>query len=158
MINKQMINQTPASLLKNIIVIHLALVAGQILFGIVVFTIAKQQPHNPKNDLLIYIVPVMAIGCLFLSMLIPKNMINSIKSDQPLSARLKLYQAAFIVRMALLEGTSLFGIVSFLLTNNIAFIGISGALVAYSIYLYPTRQKIEDELNLGYEEKAELGN
>jgi hypothetical protein len=60
--------------------------------------------------------------------------------------------------MALLEGPSLFGIVSFLLTNNIAFIGISGALVAYSIYLYPTRQKIEDELNLGYEEKAELGN
>lgn len=66
------------------------------------------------------------------------------------------YQSATIVRLALLEGPSLFGIVGFLLTGNLIFLGISGALIACFIYQRPTRQKIEDDLNLSYEEKAEL--
>lgn len=156
MISKQAQNQTPSLILKQITIIHLALIAGQVLFGIVVFAIAKQQPHSPKNDALIYVMPAMAVGCFLASMLLPKNMISTIKSDQPLLAKLKLYQAAFIIRMALLEGPSLFGIVCFLLTNNIVFISISAALVLYAMYQRPTRQKIEDDLNLGYEEKAEL--
>ncbi|MFB0494584.1 hypothetical protein ABID99_000821 [Mucilaginibacter sp. OAE612] len=156
MISKQAQNQTPSLILKQITIIHLALVAGQILFGIVVFAIGKQQPLNPKNDALIYVMPAIALGCFLVSMLLPKNMIGNIKNDQPLLAKLKLYQTAFIIRMALLEGPSLFGIVCFLLTNNVVFISISAALVLYAIYQRPTRQKIEDDLNLGYEEKAEF--
>lgn len=156
MISKQTQNQSPPLILKQITIIHLALVAGQILFGIVVFAVGKQHPHNSKNDALIYVMPAMAIGSFIVSMLLPKNMISNIKSEQPLLAKLKLYQAAFIVRMALLEGPSLFGITCFLLTNNVVFISISAALVLYAIYQRPTRQKIEDDLNLGYEEKAEF--
>jgi hypothetical protein len=43
-----------------------------------------------------------------------------------------------------------------MLTGNLIFLGISGAIIAYFIYLRPTKQKTEDDLNLGYEEKAEL--
>ena len=66
------------------------------------------------------------------------------------------YQTALIIRCAFSEGASLLGIVAFLITGNLVYLLLTGLNIIYFIWIRPTKQKIEDELNLGYEEKADL--
>lgn len=156
MINNQPQNQSPAAIVKTTTIIHMALAAGQILFAAVTFIIPKNQVKSAGNDMLIYVVPVLAITCFIAGHILFLKLLSNIKRDTTLKAKLTAYQSATIVRLALLQGASLFGIVCFLLTGKLIPIAISGALIAYFIYLRPTKQKIEDDLNLGYDEKAEL--
>ncbi|WP_121811596.1 hypothetical protein [Mucilaginibacter kameinonensis] len=156
MISKQAQNQSPAAIVKTLPIIHLALVAGQTLFVAVTFIIPKNPVKSAGNDMLIYIAPILAVTCFIAGHFLFLKLLGNIKSDSTLKDKLMAYQSATIVRLALLEGPSLFSIVGFLLTGNMIFLGITGAIIAYFIYLRPTRQKIEDDLSLSYEEKAEL--
>lgn len=63
------------------------------------------------------------------------------------------YQTALIIRFSLLNGASLFGIVCYMQTGNLLFIIISGLLALYFLSLRPTKDKIENDLNLSYEDK-----
>lgn len=157
MISKQAQNQSPAAIVKTLPIIHLALVAGQTLFAAVTFIIPKNPVKSAGNDMLIYIAPILAVICFIAGHFLFLKLLGNIKSDSTLKDKLMAYQSATIVRLALLEGPSLFSIVGLLLTGNMIFLGITGAIIAYFIYLRPTRQKIEDDLSLSYEEKAELG-
>ncbi|UOE47733.1 hypothetical protein MTO98_25305 [Mucilaginibacter sp. SMC90] len=154
--NRQAQNQSPAAIVKTLSIIHMALVAGQTLFAAVTFIIPKNPVKSAGNDMLVYIVPIFAVSCFIASHMLFLKLLGNIKSDATLKAKLMAYQSATIVRLALLEGPSLFAIVGFLLTGKLILIGISVVLIAYFIYLRPSRQKIEDDLTLGYEEKAEL--
>lgn len=156
MISKQPQNQSPTAIVKTLNIIHMALAAGQILFAAVTFIIPKNPVKGPGNDTLIYIAPVLAITCFIAGHILFLKLLSNIRKDTLLKAKLIAYQAATIIRLALLEGPSLFSIIGFLLTGKLIFLVIAGALVAYFIYLRPSRQKIEDDLNLDYEEKAEL--
>ena len=155
MINKQPANQSAAALVKTTIIIHMALAAGQILFAAVTFLIQKPSTGT-NNDMLIFIVPAITVTSFAAGHLLFKKLIGNINSQSPLKAKLISYQSATLIRLALLEGPSLFAIVSFLITGKLVFIGIAAAIILYFIYLRPTKQKIEDDLNLGYDEKAEL--
>jgi len=156
MISKQPQNQSPATIVKTLSIIHMALAAGQILFAAVTFIIPKSQEKGAANDMLIYIAPVLAITCFIAGHFLFLKLLSNIRRDTPLKAKLIAYQSATIIRLALLQGPSLFSIIGFLLTGKLIFLAIVGALVAYFIYVRPSRQKIEDDLNLDYEEKAEL--
>jgi hypothetical protein len=156
-------NQTreisPKTFLKTISIIHLALMMGQVLFGIVVFTQVHTITFNLKDthDPFLLVVPIMAIGSFTASVIVFKQLLNAATAKEPLSAKITAYQSALIVRFALLEGASLFGIVTFLLTGNLLFIGISGLLVLYFLIIRPTKDKVQTDLNLSYEETSELG-
>lgn len=151
--------QTPAAALRTIKIIHLALAAGQILFAVTVILINKRininlrDPHDP----LVYAVPALAVVCFFLSNFLFKNILGStLKPESGLMQKLGAYQTASIVRLALLEGPSLFGIVAFFFTGAIYFLLISGLLVAWFIYLRPTTDSIGEALELDYKEKELL--
>jgi hypothetical protein len=156
MINKQSVVQNPNTFVKTISIIHLALIAGQIIFAAAAFMTTKNHTTSKSDDVFIYVAPIMAFSGFAISNILFKTLVNKIDGQSPLKTKLAAYQSALIVRFALLEGPSLFAIVSFMLTGNLIFLGISGAIIAYFIYLRPTKQKTEDDLNLGYEEKAEL--
>ncbi|SEO03649.1 hypothetical protein SAMN05192574_10564 [Mucilaginibacter gossypiicola] len=156
MINRQPVVQNPNTFLKTTSVIHLALIAGQIIFAATAFMTTKNHATNKSDDVFIYVAPIMAVTGFAIGSILFKTMVNKIDGQSPLKTKLAAYQSALIVRFALLEGPSLFAIVSFMLTGNLIFLGISGAIIACFIYLRPTKQKIEDDLSLGYEEKAEL--
>ncbi len=156
MINKQPVVQNPNTFVKTISIIHLALIAGQIIFAAAAFMTTKNHATSKSDEVFIYVAPILALSGFAISNISFKTLVNKIDSQSPLKTKLTAYQSALIVRFALLEGPSLFAIVSFMLTGNLIFLGVSGAIIAYFIYLRPTKQKTEDDLNLGYEEKAEL--
>lgn len=149
----------PKTFFKTISIIFLALFLGQVLFGIVAFFNSK----NPKfsltsgNDPLFYIVPVFIISCAVIGFLLYKKIIGNAVQKTNLAEKLGGYQAAFIVRSALTEGPSLFSIVGFMVEQNLLFLVLAGLNIVYFISFRPNRLKLEEDLNLSYEDKAEMG-
>jgi hypothetical protein len=146
--------QTPAKYLKTLSIIHFALVAGQMLFAIVALVQSKKIMINVRNprDPLIFIVPLIAAGGFVASNVLFKKKVNEIGKTASLKIKLIDYQTALIIRFAALEGPSLLGIVAFLITGQLFFLVISGAIILYFIHIRPTKQSIEETLELNYQE------
>jgi len=126
---KQPAAGTPKNALKTTSIIHLALIAGQVLFMIMAFIANKNIIYvdykNSRNDVYFYIMPLLAVmgtvvGSFLFNQQLGKFHQQTAGSgvNKTLSEKLKVYQSALIVRYALLEGPSLFGIVCFLITGN----------------------------------------
>lgn len=153
---------TPAGVIKTLPIIHAALIIGQVLFAAITLFITLSKPAASRSaqpdDVFMILVPVMAAGSVVLGQFMFKKLLAVAQQQATIQGKMARYQSAFIVRMALLEGASLFGIVVYLLTANPLFIGISGLLVIYGIWLRPTRQKTEDDLQLSYPDKLDMDN
>ena len=140
--------------------IHLALIVGQVVFSVFAFlrknsvAINYKDYHNP----LTYVMPLFAVGAVIGSLAVYKRKLAVANNMGVLKGKLEAYQKALISRSAPLEGSSLFGIASYLATGNFLFLIISGTIILYFIYLMPTKDKIENDLNLSYEEKIEFDN
>ena len=149
----QVTPQTPQSYLKLISIIHIAMFIGQLLFSLAVLSITPQKGIDVTNTVFLFVVPAVAIGCFALSAFLFKTNLNIAVNKVTLKEKLMLYQSALITRFAPLEGASLFGIVTYMQTGNLLFIIISGLLALYFLSLRPTKDKIENDLNLSYEDK-----
>jgi hypothetical protein len=152
--------QTPRAYLKQISIIHIALFTGQLLFGLVTLFITPQKGIDitNTNDPFLYVVPIVALGSLAASAFLFKLNLNMAIDKDSLNGKLMLYQAALIVKLAPLEGASLLGIVSYMLTGNLLFIIISGLMALYFLSLRPTKDKIANDLDLSYEDKLLFDN
>jgi hypothetical protein len=145
----QPVVQTPKSALKTITIIHLALLAGQVLFGIVVFAIRPSHTEQqPSDNVFKYLVPAMAVVMV--------GMVAKAIPLPSLSAKMAAYQSALIVCYALLEAPSLFAITAYFLTGNVLYLLVAALLIARFITIRPTVSKTEEDLKLNYEEKLEL--
>ncbi|QEC74930.1 hypothetical protein [Mucilaginibacter ginsenosidivorax] len=158
---------TPKNALKTTSIIHLALIAGQVLFMIMAFITNKNTIYfdykNSRNDVYFYIVPLLAVmgtvagGFLFNQQLGKFHQQSAGAGiNRTLSEKLKAYQSALIVRYALLEGPSLFGIVCFLITGNLFYLLISACLIITMISLRPSVNATEAYLQLSYDETQQL--
>lgn len=159
MYNKPSGAQTPQSILKSMQIIHAGLLAGQVMFAVVSYTVVEKAPHfDIKNtgDVFLFIVPLMAIASFIASNLLFKLKIAGLPGKDILVEKLIGYLTALIIRFALLEGASLFGIVTFLISGNLLFLLISALLMIYMLTLRPSVSKAEADLELSYEDKLEL--
>jgi len=128
---------------------------GQLVFGLLSLTITPQKgiDISNTNDPFLFIVPIVAIGSFALSLYLFKKNLNIAINKPTLKEKLAFYQSAIITRFAPLEGASLLGIVTYLQTGNLLFIIISGLTALYFLSLRPTKDRIENDLNLSYEDK-----
>jgi hypothetical protein len=159
MANKSTVIQTPQGILKTMRFIHPALLIGQTLFAVIIFATNKNSIFfdvNNMQNVLFYLVPVFAISAVFFSIIIYKRILSQISDGNLLIEKMKSYQVASIRRFAFLEGASLFGIAVFSNTGNLFYLAISACLMVYFIFLRPTVNTIETDMQLSYEEKLEL--
>jgi hypothetical protein len=148
----------PQTFLKTITIIFSALVIGQVLFGVVAFfdTPNKGVILTPGNDPFFYIAPALAVSGCILGMFLFKQQVAKLEDKQTLVEKLGIYQTALITRYACSEGPSLFAIVCYLLTGNLYYLIIAGLNVIYFIWMRPTQFRLEDDLNLSYEDKMAM--
>lgn len=148
----------PQNFLKVIIIIHLALFMGQALFAAVSLFVAKNAALNlkPGNDVFFYIAPIMVIFGIGVGSFLFKKLMAKVAEQPSLTGKLQAYQTALIVRYALSEGASLFCIVCMLLTGNVYYLIVAGINILYFIIIRPTKFKLQDDLNLGYDEQVEM--
>ncbi len=149
----------PKTFVRTISIIHLALIAGQVLFAIVAFSLNKNTAVNlkPVGDVFFYIAPALIFFGMLTGSFLFKQLADKAKDAEGLKKKLAGYQSAFIIRCALSEGGSLFSIVCYMLTANFFYLSLAGVNILYFLWLWPTKEKIEADLNLSYEEKSEAG-
>jgi len=98
----------------------------------------------------------LALGGFAAGNILFKKQLQKITPERTLSQKIASYQTAFIIRMALLEGASLFSIVAYMLGGNLFFLAVFCVILLCFIFIRPTKDKTANDLNLDYNEKAEL--
>lgn len=149
---------TPQKFLKSLSLIHLALAFGLILFaGVTVFlNSGKETAIRYTDDVFVNVLPVLALVCILTSITLFKKQLITLQSKDSLKDKLKGYQSAFIVRLALLEGPCLFGIVCYLVTGNFFHLIVAGLIILYFISLRPGKEKVETDLKLSHEQQVQF--
>lgn len=159
MLNTQNTELTPNKYLASLSLIHLALLIGQVLFAAVAFFINENRrlDLSDTDNKFFFIIPLLAIGSYFAGNFLFRQNINTIaNNNNSLKEKLNSYQVALIIKLALLEGPALFGVVAFLLSGNLYFLLISGLLIGYFFIQKPSKEKIIDELKLNFEHRVEF--
>ncbi len=154
---KQLTN--PQAFIKTTIIIHLAMFMGQVTFAAVVLFITKEPFINlrPGSDPFFYIAPLLVLFGMVGGSFFFKQMLTKALEKPSLMEKLTAYRAALIIRYAFGEGPSLFCIVCMMLTHNIYYLVWAGISILYFIMIRPSKFKTQDDLNLAYEEQAEMG-
>jgi hypothetical protein len=155
--NRESIQPSPAYF-KLITIIHVALLAGQVLFGVVSYSItnSKGLDLNPGDDVFFYIAPLLIIGGMLVGTFLFKQQVAKLADKELLPVKLAAYQTALIIRFALSEGPSMFGIVVYMLTGNLFYLILTAVNVLYFIWIKPTKAKAKEDLNLTYEEEIAI--
>jgi len=152
---KQLSETSPKSFIKTNTIIHLALVAGVLIFLIVVFNLKSkdEKVFDPSN--LFFIIHLgLTIGTIIIGHLITTMNLKRIQKSDSLESKLVNVQTANITKWALIEGPCLFGGVIFLNEmGNILSLGVSILGAAYLYSTKPTKAKIIEQGQLTYEEE-----
>ena len=137
---------------KTMLIIWIALIGGQVLFGIITFYLNNNGSYDPQEkdlkDIFIYLVPVFAVYGVIAGSIIFKKRLNSSKKKTGLLEKLNDYRAALIIRYALLEGTTFFSLVSYLMTGDLLFLYISILIIATFIIIKPSTKNVINDLEL----------
>jgi len=95
---KEPLPQTTAqSYLKIISIIHIALLASQLLFGLTAFSMTPQKGIAfSSSNVFMYVVPFMAVMCVTASFLIFNKQVDAAINKPILKEKLMAYQGALI--------------------------------------------------------------
>lgn len=153
---------TSGAYFKSMQIVYYALFAGPLFMGIILFflyqTGSLAATAQDLRDIFIYIVPLFAVGGLVSSNLMFRSLLTKIKSRQTLKEKMTEYRSALVVRYALLEGSSFFSIVAYLLTGDILFLGIAGLIILYFLLLKPTIARAVKDLELNPDDEHSLND
>ncbi|MBS9462271.1 hypothetical protein KIM67_07605 [Flagellimonas sp. 389] len=144
--------------IKTLIIIHLSLIAGPIAFACFAYFQTQDAVIDFTNtdDSFLLIIPIFAIGAIFMGNLIYKKLTAEISKIAGLKQKLMRFQTASLIKFASVEAPALFSVVAFYMTGNMAFLLISVVLIFYFFTLRPTKVKIENSLTLRGEEKNQF--
>jgi hypothetical protein len=157
--------QTPATPKENLRaarIVFWAIIAGAVIFSIIVFIINKIQGHlMPEAEqyatLFLYIVSIVAAVCLIIAMRTYKKGVAVAKESLiPLQDKLNLYRTTLVRYIALCEGPAIFSIVAFFVTGNYYLFVITAIMIAAMLAKAPTRQRVTNELALDWQQQQEL--
>lgn len=159
MTNYQNDEQNPRRFLKAITTIHLAMLMAQVLFLIVVIYLNSTRGIvQPSENIFLYVAPAIGVLGVLLSNLLFKSLLNKIKAKESLREKIMAYQAAILVRLALLEGPSLFGIITYLLTGNLLLLSVPVLLILYFLTLRPSKESVLNDLDLSFDHTREFND
>jgi hypothetical protein len=148
--------QTSKSFFKMLSIIHLFLVLGIVLFGLVVTFIITDfsQPDTESElaKLFVYLVPGMVIAGIVASNLIFVIRLNALKEIGDLTVKLKGYSESIVIRYMLLEFPALFALVAIFTTSNINYLVYAGLLIVLMIIKRPTKKLAIADLKLDQKE------
>ncbi len=146
--------------LKNIRILHLALLAGMamMLTILTIFNVSNIKYSTHPDYYIFYALGVGAIIIgLFLGEVLFSKFVHKIPQNANLSKKITAYNSAFVVRAALREGPALINIIFWaFIESNILFLG--GAVLIILIFLFsiPSKGSIINHLNLSREEGDQL--
>ncbi len=151
-----------ATAFATLSLMHKALLAGQIIFSVVMFILVQQKIFEPvltKHEKIMQVIAlIFAALSLFIGASFFKKKLALINDNMVIDAKAKLsqYQSASLVQWSLLEAAILVCGISYLLAGNYAFLVLAAVLILYFAMLIPVKTKIAAQLNLQTSELDEL--
>lgn len=144
--------------IKINLIIWAALIMGMLFFAAISIFIVTSGVMNVNQieqfATLIYIVPSLAIICVYAGFFVFKQKLTAIREKTDMITKIAEYRTALIIRWALLEGAAFFSIVvSYLLTGNYILLGIAVVIIIIFILIIPSRVRLETDLELRWQDK-----
>jgi hypothetical protein len=141
-------------------VLFLALLGGQIIFAALAFYLVSSGSFaTGKQDLtMVYLVAAIfaVMGGVAGSIIMTNKQLSAIRPLPGLKEKLEKYQAALVVKYALLEGPAFFSIVCYLLTGYYLFLVLVAVVIAVFIDNRPSEAKVIRDLELEGKEREVL--
>lgn len=153
---------TPKQDLQAIRIIFFAIIAGALIFAVIVLVLNQLQGPALQNvkkveNILLYVVTGVAAICLPIAMngynkgvAVAKNSLIS------LPIKLNQYRSTLVRYIALCEGPALFSIIAFFMVGNYYLFIITAIMIAAMLAKLPNRQRVLDELALDWKQQQEL--
>ncbi len=146
---------------KAIRILFFALLAGQVVFALIVTALIETGLLGSGNITVTYImqvvVIVISITTIPTSFILFRKRLAAINPEDEPGKKFEGYRAALIIRMALCEMPVLFAIIAYFVTHDRAFLWITILLIANFLFIYPSREKIINQLQLNSGEQTSLG-
>ncbi len=137
-----------------------SLIIGQLFFlAVAIFLVTRAEAGIGEvdlGDIFIFIIPIFAVTSIAASYFVFKNKLNRLKESQSVEQKLVDYRSAQIIRWALLEGPSFLTIIAFLLTGQFIFVGVVAIIIMFFIPTFPSAARLEQDLELTWDEKNKL--
>ena len=145
--------QTSRQYLRAINIVFFGLLGGQLLFALITLYLHLGLDYSfgevaDIQNIFMILVPVMVLNGFVTGQLVYNSRIKKARVMNTLIEKTAAYRGAIVVRLAMLEGASLFAIVVYLLTADLWFIGMAGIVIVYFFMLRPSAEKIVEELGL----------
>lgn len=138
--------------LKALTILFTALLAGQVIFAVLAFTLVytgsfKNSMPELENIFLLFVPALIIIARLAGNQLFKKKILDALNTSTT-EEKLSIYRAAFITRCALLEFPILFAIITYLLINRMELLLFAaGGLLLFAM-MKPTKEQIASELQI----------
>ena len=137
--------------IKNLRIIYFStLISPVFLIGVFSLTIEKGtvMMNNSINGVFQYLIPIFGLVFIPIGFVLFKKRLQSIKIEENQNLKLQLYRGIFVQRIAFIEGVAIFSAVAFILTLNILYVAYVIITLAFYIPIYPTINRISNDLGI----------
>jgi hypothetical protein len=153
---------TPKEELRAIRIIFGAIIAGALIFALIVNVIHYiQGPLAPEAKEYAHFFLYAAAGLAAICLVIAMNGYNkgiTVAKETLISLpdKLNQYRLSLVRYIALCEAPALFSIVAFFVTGNYLLFIITGIMIAAMLLKAPTLKRVTDDLGLDWKQQQEL--
>ncbi|MES2848798.1 MAG: hypothetical protein V4685_07055 [Bacteroidota bacterium] len=135
------------STLRQLFILHKALLFGQIMFAAIGLFLQYTNRLNFNlshlDQVLQVVVLIFSAAGVFIGASLFKKKIQQAKDTlTDVKAKAEVYRSASIIQWALIEAPSLFCIICFMLAGNYAFLALAAALMLWFALTGPAKLKI----------------
>lgn len=149
----------PSLLFKSLSVIFFGLLLGMLIMGGIIYSMNPSENFDfDINNPFLIVMLILMIAGVFGSNVLYGFFVNKIKEGDSLENKTAKIQQAIIVRLALVEGPALAGIILYLKEANLVFLMFSALLIIYFLTLRPSKDKLLEDMKLTGPEKREFQN
>ncbi|MFN0275890.1 MAG: hypothetical protein ACKVPJ_09105 [Chitinophagales bacterium] len=150
-------NQKVISVMR---IIHGSMIMGLLLFFIVLIGLGNGLPSGETdfNNPLVYVAIVFLVFALMMNYIVYPARIQKLKdSGGSATEKVNGWKTWFLIRCATTEAAALFCLVGVLLTDSSFYMYMYFAALVLFISYFPTKNKLQGELELRSEEMSEVG-
>ena len=147
---------TSGDFFKSMQIIHFALMAGIFFFLIVAIFLQFNgfgTMGEEFNTIIIYVTTLFVLFGIAASHFISKRKLQACINKSTLLEKMNTYREVLVLKFALLEAPSFLAIVSYMLTGNLYFVGLTVLMLAVFVVFRPTKAKAIVELHLDQKEQ-----
>lgn len=152
------LSDNPKKGYSSLKIIFFAMFAGLLTFLFVALFLSNEEIkelETMQNSLVLALLGLTLIA-IPVGMKVSGNAIRKIDKNLPLNEKINGFSSAWIIRMAVLEGTTLFSIIALLITYDYRFLFIAILLLMFFLMNFPSISKMAQLLHLSGEEIQSL--